>query len=119
MPDGLTEQHLAALADRCTERGEVAGAGTVHVAGSERDLLGAIAQSAEGLPPRPFLLLGQQSIADPSRAPEGQHTAWAYTHGPPEADWAALTDRHVEAMEAQIERSATGSSPAMCSRPRT
>ena len=87
---------------------EVAGAGTVHVAGSEQDLLSAIAQSAEGLPARPFLLLGQQSIADPSRAPEDRHTAWAYTHGPPKADWAALTDRHVQAMEAQIERFAPG-----------
>lgn len=87
---------------------EVASAGTVHVAGSEQDLLSAIAQSANGLPPRPFLLLGQQSIADPSRAPEGQHTAWAYTHGPQDADWPALTDRHVDAMEAQIERFAPG-----------
>ena len=87
---------------------EVAGAGTVHVAGSEQDLLSAIAQSAEGLPARPFLLLGQQSIADPSRAPEGKHTAWAYTHGPHDADWAAHTDRHIEVMEAQIERFAPG-----------
>ena len=35
-----------------------------------------------GLPERPFLLLGQQTVADPTRAPEGKHTAWAYTHGP-------------------------------------
>jgi hypothetical protein len=30
----------------------------------------------------PMLLFGQQSVADPTRAPAGQHTAWAYTHGP-------------------------------------
>jgi phytoene dehydrogenase-like protein len=54
------------------------------------------------------MLLGQQSIADPSRAPAGQHTSWAYTHGPREADWAGETDRHVERMEAQVERFAPG-----------
>ena len=30
-------------------------------------------------PERPFMLLGQQSIADATRAPAGRHTAWAYT----------------------------------------
>ena len=67
---------------------EVRGAGTVHVGGGEDELLATLAASARGLPERPFLLLGQQSIADPSRAPEGQHTAWAYTHGPRDSvDW--------------------------------
>ena len=31
---------------------------------------------------RPFVLLAQQSLFDPSRAPEGKHTAWAYCHVP-------------------------------------
>ena len=51
------------------------------------------------------MLLGQQSLADPTRAPAGKHTAWAYTHGPHDADWEAERDAHVERMEAQIERS--------------
>ncbi len=54
------------------------------------------------------MLLGQQSIADPSRAPAGKHTAWAYTHGPHSVDWGAERDRHVERMEAQVERFAPG-----------
>jgi phytoene dehydrogenase-like protein len=54
------------------------------------------------------MLTGQQSVHDPSRAPAGKHTAWAYTHGPHETDWAAETDRHVERMEAQMERFAPG-----------
>jgi phytoene dehydrogenase-like protein len=87
---------------------EVCGAGTVHVAGAERDLLTAIAESARGLPGRPFLLLGQQSVADPDRAPEGKHTAWAYTHGPAGADWPRLAERHVDAVERQVERFAPG-----------
>jgi phytoene dehydrogenase-like protein len=89
--------------------GEVRGAGTVHVAGAEDELVRTIAESERGLPERPYLLLGQQSIADPSRAPEGKHTAWAYTHGPQQGiDWSAELDRHVERVEAQVERFAPG-----------
>jgi phytoene dehydrogenase-like protein len=88
---------------------EVRGAGTVHVGGGEADMLGAAAEAQRGLPARPFLLLGQQSIADPTRAPAGRHTAWAYTHGPRTGvDWRAESARHVERMEAQVERFAPG-----------
>jgi phytoene dehydrogenase-like protein len=87
----------------------VRSAGTVHVGGTEPELLAAIDQSGERLPDAPALLLGQQSLADPTRAPEGQHTAWAYTHGPVRGvDWAAERDRHVERIEAQVERFAPG-----------
>jgi phytoene dehydrogenase-like protein len=86
----------------------VRGAGTVHVGGEEREMLAAAELAAGGLPARPFLLLGQQSVADPSRAPAGRHTAWAYTHGPPRVDWAVETARHVERMEGQVERFAPG-----------
>ena len=54
-------------------------------AAASEDLADAIARVARGLPEHPFLLLGQQSIADPTRAPAGKHTAWAYTHGPARA----------------------------------
>jgi phytoene dehydrogenase-like protein len=48
-------------------------------------------------------------VADPSRAPAGKHTAWAYTHGPQRGvDWAAELDRHVERIEHQVERYAPG-----------
>ena len=50
---------------------EVRGAGTVHVGGGEDELVATLAASARGLPERPFLLLGQQTVADPSRAPDG------------------------------------------------
>ena len=83
-------------------------AGTVHVAGDEREIVDAIATSQTSLPDRPFLLLGQQSLADPSRAPAGRHTAWAYTHGPQALDWEAATPAHIERVEAQIERFAPG-----------
>jgi phytoene dehydrogenase-like protein len=82
-------------------------AGTVHVGGGTAELLAASAPSTR-LPERPFLLLGQQSLADPTRAPAGKHTAWAYTRGPQTLDWDTEQDRHVERMEAQVERFAPG-----------
>jgi phytoene dehydrogenase-like protein len=45
-----------------------------------------------------FTLFGQYSMADPSRAPAGKETAWAYSHDLPDAD----------AIEAQVERFAPG-----------
>jgi phytoene dehydrogenase-like protein len=83
-------------------------AGTVHLGGSEAELLATTEAMREGLPERPFMLVGQQSLADPTRAPAGKHTAWGYTHGPHTVDWTAERDRHVERMEAQVERFAPG-----------
>jgi len=87
---------------------EAREAGTVHVGGGEDETLAALAPIAGGLPERPFMLLGQQSLADPTRAPAGKHTAWAYTHGPHDADWEGERDAHVERMEARIETFAPG-----------
>jgi len=87
---------------------EVRDAGTVHVAGTEDEFLATVRQASHGLPARPFLLLGQQSVADPSRAPEGKHTAWAYTHAPADAAWATGQPALVAAIERQVERFAPG-----------
>jgi len=58
-------------------------AGTVHVADGVDDLTRAAAALSTGqVPERPFLLLGQQSMTDPTRQPAGKETAWAYTHVP-------------------------------------
>ncbi len=86
---------------------EAREAGTVHVGGSAQEMLEPTV-GAGGLPERPFLLVGQQSIADPSRAPAGRHTAWAYTHGPHSVDWGREGEGHVARMEAQVERFAPG-----------
>ena len=84
-------------------------AGTVHVGGLDKEVIGATDfGGSDALPEHPFMLTGQQTVHDPSRAPEGQHTAWAYTHGPHGADWATETERHVERMEARIEAFAPG-----------
>jgi phytoene dehydrogenase-like protein len=87
---------------------EAREAGTVHVGGTEDELLASLAQARTGAPDRPFLLLGQQTIADPSRAPAGKHTAWAYTHAPPSAAAALGSARTVDAIEQHVERFAPG-----------
>jgi phytoene dehydrogenase-like protein len=86
----------------------VRGAGTVHVAGDVGELEASLAAAHAGNLDRPFLLMGSQSVADPSRAPAGKHTAWAYTHGPHTIDWTGERERHIDAVEAQIERFAPG-----------
>jgi phytoene dehydrogenase-like protein len=91
------------------EAGEPRAAGTVHVGGGEEEVVQAIAISQTRRPARPFMLLGQQSLADPSRAPAGKHTAWAYTHVPTTGiDWNVELAGVVERMEAQVERFAPG-----------
>jgi phytoene dehydrogenase-like protein len=84
--------------------GECAQAATVHLGGT----LGEIAASeravaAGGHPERPYVLLAQQSRFDPTRAPEGAHTAWAYCHVP-NGSAVDMSDR----IEAQVERFAPG-----------
>jgi phytoene dehydrogenase-like protein len=83
-------------------------AGTVHVGGDEDATVASLDQARSGLPERPFLLLGQQSLADPSRAPAGKHTAWAYTHAPASLSAKLGSAQHVDAVERQVERFAPG-----------
>ena len=62
---------------------EARRAGTVHVAEDVDALTVVASELARGLlPAKPFLLVGQQSMTDPTRQPEGKETAWAYTHVP-------------------------------------
>ena len=79
-------------------------AGVVHVGGTYQEVADAARAVAAGfLSDRPFVLVGQQSLFDPTRAPAGKHTAWVYTHVPNGYSGQA---RH--AVEAQIERFAPG-----------
>jgi phytoene dehydrogenase-like protein len=83
---------------------ELSGAGTVHLGGTVDELEAAMRTVHSGrVADRPFVLLVQATVADPSRAPEGRHTAWAYAHVPNGSD-ADVS----ELIEAQIERFAPG-----------
>jgi phytoene dehydrogenase-like protein len=79
-------------------------ASTVHLGGTFEETASAEAAVWEGVhPDRPFVLLCQQSELDPSRAPEGKHTGYAYCHVPP-----GSTVDVTEQIERQIERFAPG-----------
>ena len=83
---------------------ECARAGTVHLGGSMDEIANGEREVWEGRhPERPFVLLSQPSLFDPSRAPEGRHTVWAYCHVPNGSRF-DMTDR----IEAQVERFAPG-----------
>ena len=79
-------------------------AGTVHVVGGYEEIALAERQVARGqMPERPFVLVGQQYLADPTRSAGSQHPLYAYAHVP-----AGYTGDATAAIEAQIERFAPG-----------
>jgi len=58
-------------------------AGTVHVIGSFAELVAAERATNRGhMPERPFVLVGQQYLADPSRSAGDVHPVWTYAHVP-------------------------------------
>jgi phytoene dehydrogenase-like protein len=81
-----------------------ARAGTVHVGGTLDDIARAEADVWRGrAPERPFVLLTQPSLFDPTRAPADRQTAWAYCHVP-----RGSQEDMLARIEQQIERFAPG-----------
>jgi len=79
-------------------------AGTVHVGGTFEEVAAAEADVTAGRhPARPFCIVAQPGVADPTRAPAGQSTLWGYCHVP-NGSPVDMTER----IEAQIERFAPG-----------
>lgn len=79
-------------------------AGTVHLGGTLAEIAASERAVSRGQhPDKPYVLVSQQSLFDPSRAPAGQHTLWAYCHVPN----GSTVDMSL-AIEAQIERFAPG-----------
>jgi phytoene dehydrogenase-like protein len=82
----------------------VLGASTVHLGGKLEAIAAAEAAVWRGEhPDAPFVLLCQQSQIDPTRAPAGKQTGYAYSHVP-----AGSTRDLTEAIERQVERFAPG-----------
>jgi len=82
----------------------VARSGTVHLGGTLEEIAASERDAWSGkVSERPYVLLAQPTLFDPTRAPEGKHTAWAYCHVP----HASSADM-LPAIEHQIERFAPG-----------
>jgi phytoene dehydrogenase-like protein len=82
----------------------LAQVGTLHLGGSSREVAASEREVARGrLPQRPMVLFVAATVADPSRAPAGKHTAWGYCHVPHGCP-VDVTDL----IEAQVERFAPG-----------
>ena len=83
----------------------------VHAGDSLDDLARFTDEVRSGrLPARPYLVIGQQSLADPTRAPPGGHTLWAYTRVPsyPAGGWSAHAEALADTVERRIEELAPG-----------
>ncbi|AEF42892.1 phytoene desaturase family protein [Hoyosella subflava] len=79
-------------------------AGTVHVGGTYAEVAATErAIHAGTMPERPFVLVGQQYLADPQRSVGNVHPLWAYAHVPH-----GYTGDATEAIITQIERFAPG-----------
>jgi phytoene dehydrogenase-like protein len=86
-------------------------AAVVHAGDSLDDLARFTAEVRSGaLPAHPYLVIGQQSLADPTRAPRGRHTLWAYSRVPSQVEggWASASERFADRVEERIEGLAPG-----------
>ena len=83
---------------------ECARAGTVHLGGTIEEIARSEQATWEGqCADRPYVLVSQPTLFDPSRAPAGKHVLWAYCHVP----HGSTTDM-LSRIEQQIERFAPG-----------
>ncbi len=90
---------------------DAARAAVVHAGDSLDDLARFTREVRAGaLPEHPYLVIGQQSLADPTRAPAGRHTLWAYSRVPSRlaGGWDAARERFADRIEARLEGLAPG-----------
>jgi phytoene dehydrogenase-like protein len=90
---------------------EAREAAVVHTGDSIFDLDHFTQQVRGGkLPDNPYLVIGQQSLLDPSRAPPGCQTLWAYSHVPSQmaGGWTAHREAFADRIEQRIEGLAPG-----------
>ena len=85
---------------------------TVHLGGTFEEIAASEGEVCRGHhPERPFVLVAQPTMFDPTRAPQGKHVLWAYCHVPN-----GSTVDMKERIEAQIERYAPGFRDCILSR---
>jgi phytoene dehydrogenase-like protein len=79
-------------------------AGTVHLGGTAAEIARSERDAWDGrIANRPFVLVSQPTLVDPSRAPKDRHVAWTYCHVPHGSTIDVLPQ-----LEGQIERFAPG-----------
>jgi phytoene dehydrogenase-like protein len=80
----------------------------VHVGGPLEEAVMSLTEAGAGhFPRRPALVVGQHTLHDPSRAPEGRHTLYGYARVP-SGSGGLSSDDMAERVERQIERYAPG-----------
>jgi phytoene dehydrogenase-like protein len=83
---------------------DLARAGTVHLGGTRYEVAASEREIARGRhAAKPFVLVSQPSVFDPTRAPAGRHILWAYCHVPQ-----GSTLDMTEVITAQLEEAAPG-----------
>lgn len=83
---------------------ELHRAGTIHLGGTRGEVATSLRDVAQGrIPQIPFVLAAQPTVFDPSRAPDGQHVLWSYTHVP-----AGCGADRADAVRDRIEQFAPG-----------
>jgi len=92
---------------------ELADVGVVHLTGDLDAMAVAAHEARRGIvPAAPMLIVGQHTVADPSRAPAGGHTLWIETHVPPvprpSGSWAASKDAFLDVVMQRLEDHAPG-----------
>lgn len=90
---------------------DAARAAVVHAGDDLDDLQRFTDEVRRGeLPEHPYLVIGQSSVADPTRAPDGNHVLWVYSRVPNtiEEGWTAARERFADRVEARIEQLAPG-----------
>lgn len=89
-------------------------AGTIHLGGTLAEMARSEEEAWRGVyPEQPYIILAQPSLFDPTRAPAGKHTAWAYCHVPnlyhvPGTSEVPGASEMADRIEAQVERFAPG-----------
>lgn len=84
-------------------------AAVVHPGESNDDLARFVREIRSGqLPEHPYLVVGQQSLLDPTRAPAGQSTLWCYSRVPSHRPWQDEREQFADRIEARIEGLAPG-----------
>ncbi len=81
--DGIAKVDYALSGPVPWANAEARQTGTLHLGGTRTSIARSEEQVANGhIPDEPYVLVSQPSVLDPTRAPEGKHVLWAYTHVP-------------------------------------